>query len=92
MNKYIHKPTVIYALKIDDFSTDTQRALEKMGVKYITYDPFKNVSVYIVKTLEGDMIARTGDYIVRGTYDEIYPVKKEIFEDIYERIDNEKKT
>lgn len=92
MEKYIHKPTVIHALKIDDKSMKNKKELKKMGVKYINYDPVKRVSLYMIKTIEGNMFAHTGDYIVRGTYDEVYPVKKEIFEDIYERIDNATKT
>lgn len=92
MKKYKHKPTIIYALKIDDVSMQNKKALEDLGVKYITYDPIKKVSLYMVKTMEGNMFAHTGDYIVRGVCDEVYPVKKEIFENIYERIENEAKT
>lgn len=39
--------------------------------------------VLIVHTLEGDMKARPGDYIVKGVDGEFYPVKKEIFEKTY---------
>lgn len=39
--------------------------------------------VLIVHTLEGDMKARLGDYIVKGVDGEYYPVKKEIFEKTY---------
>ena len=92
MKQYIHKPTIIHALKLRNFSTFEKEELEKLGVKHITYDPIEMVSLYSVKTLEGTMFAHTGDYIVKGSYGEIYPVKKEIFENIYERIDNETKT
>ena len=30
--------------------------------------------VLIIKTLEGDMVASTGDYIIRGLRGEYYPV------------------
>ena len=40
-----------------------------------------------IKTLEGDMVARETDYIVKGTHGEYYPVKKEIIEYKYERMD-----
>ena len=36
-----------------------------------------------IKTLEGTMIARTGDYIIRGVKGEIYPCKADIFEATY---------
>jgi hypothetical protein len=92
MEKYIHKPTIVHALKIDDVSMKNKSELEKIGVKYVTYDPEKMTSLYKIKTLEGDMFAHTGDYIVRGTFGELYPVKKEIFEQIYERESYEEKT
>ncbi|MBR2619551.1 MAG: hypothetical protein IKC98_01785 [Firmicutes bacterium] len=38
----------------------------------------------IIHTLEGDMKAMPGDYIVTGVKGEQYPVKKEIFEKTYE--------
>lgn len=36
-----------------------------------------------IKTLEGTMIARGGDYIIKGIHGEIYPCKPEIFEKSY---------
>ena len=40
-----------------------------------------------IKTLKGTMIARTGDYIIRGVNGEIYPCKPDIFEKAYEAIE-----
>lgn len=40
--------------------------------------------VGIVKTLEGDMIARPGDWIITGVEGEKYPCKNEIFKKTYE--------
>jgi hypothetical protein len=37
-----------------------------------------------IRTLEGDMLAREGDYIIRGVAGELYPCKPEIFEATYE--------
>ena len=40
----------------------------------------------IIKTLEGDHKATFGkDYIVKGVRGELYPVKKDIFEETYEK-------
>ena len=36
-----------------------------------------------IKTLEGTMIANTGDYIIQGVHGEIYPCKADIFQKIY---------
>jgi hypothetical protein len=39
-----------------------------------------------IKTLEGTMTARPGDYIIRGVQGEFYPCKPDIFEQTYEGI------
>lgn len=41
----------------------------------------------IIETLEGDMTASLGDYIVKGVDGEFYPVKPDIFEKTYEVIE-----
>jgi hypothetical protein len=38
----------------------------------------------LIKTLEGDMIASPGDWIIRGVKGELYPIKNDIFEATYE--------
>ena len=40
--------------------------------------------VLIIKTLEGDMVASTGDYIIRGLRGEYYPCKPDVFRAKYE--------
>lgn len=39
-----------------------------------------------VRTLEGDMEAKIGDYIIKGVKGEIYPCRKDIFEETYEEV------
>lgn len=41
-----------------------------------------------IKTLEGIMHANPGDWIITGIKGESYPVKKEIFEETYEVVDD----
>lgn len=38
----------------------------------------------VIRTLEGDMLASLGDYVVRGVEGEFYPVKPSIFATTYE--------
>ena len=38
----------------------------------------------IIPTLEGDMIAKKGDYIIKGIKGEFYPCKPDIFNATYE--------
>lgn len=39
-----------------------------------------------IVTLEGEMLAQPGDWIIRGVAGEFYPCKPDIFEQTYERI------
>jgi len=43
-----------------------------------------NVNVMRILTLEGDMMADYGDYIIQGVKGEFYPCKPDIFELTYE--------
>jgi hypothetical protein len=45
-------------------------------------------SELVIATLEGDMIARVGDYIICGVQGEYYPCKPGIFAETYEEADN----
>lgn len=38
----------------------------------------------IIRTLEGDMIASAGDWIIKGVNGEVYPCKPDIFVKTYE--------
>jgi hypothetical protein len=40
-----------------------------------------------VKTLEGIMTAKHGDWIIKGIQGELYPCKPDVFENTYEKID-----
>lgn len=44
---------------------------------------FKTDTFY-VETLEGKMAAKAGDYIVKGNHNDVWVVKKTIFENTYE--------
>jgi hypothetical protein len=40
----------------------------------------------VIKTLEGEMLAEEGDYIIKGFKGEIYPCKADIFEASYQEV------
>jgi hypothetical protein len=40
----------------------------------------------VVSTLEGDMSASTGDYIIKGVKGEFYPCREDIFDLTYETV------
>lgn len=41
----------------------------------------------VIRTLEGNMEASLGDWIIRGTAGEFYPCKPQIFDAIYEEVE-----
>lgn len=43
----------------------------------------------VIHTLEGDMVAEVGDYIVTGVKGETYPVKPDIFHNTYEGVSDD---
>ena len=47
-----------------------------------------STDVLVVKTLEGNMIARKDDYVVKGVKGEIYPVNSVIFNETYETLEH----
>jgi len=42
----------------------------------------------IIKTLEGEMLAIEGDWIIKGIKGEFYPCKPDIFEATYEKVED----
>ncbi len=47
---------------------------------------FKPNGDLVIKTLEGDHLARIGDYIIKGVEGEFYPCKPEIFKKTYDEV------
>jgi hypothetical protein len=45
---------------------------------------------FSIRTLEGTMTAKEGDYVIRGIQGEVYPCKSDIFEASYNEIVNDK--
>lgn len=43
----------------------------------------------VIHTLEGDMVAMPGDWIIQGVKGELYPCKDEIFRQTYEQVEAE---
>lgn len=52
-------------------------------IAYVVYRNDYKYDLYI-STLEGDMKAEIGDYIIKGVNGEFYPCKSDIFEKTYE--------
>ncbi|WP_300919678.1 hypothetical protein [uncultured Dubosiella sp.] len=82
IKKYIKRPIAVEAVQWggSNYTKDQHNWIFDSGnVRFDEFEP----DVLIVYTLEGDMKAHLGDYIVKGIDGEFYPVKKEIFEKTY---------
>jgi len=68
--------------------TGNQRAMHDFmpGVQLglTEYDPGRRIPGLVIPTLEGEMTANAGDYIIKGVQGEFYPCKPDIFEATYE--------
>lgn len=81
IKKYITKPVVIEALQYNG-NLDIVHFLE--GNYFIDA---KSKQLYIT-TLEGNMKADIGDYIIKGLRGEFYPCKPDVFEKKYEEVES----
>ena len=84
MPKYRKKPVVIEAVQWTGNNIDEIEALG--GLRDYHYYPGGKL---IIHTLEGDMRAPIGDYIIKGVDGEFYPCKPDIFEKTYEIVEGE---
>ena len=87
LNKYRKKPVVIDAIQLTD-----ENLMDCLSFVYPEYaviahsilDAIRKQKYIHIETLEGDMKASFGDYIIKGVQGEFYPCKPDIFEATYE--------
>lgn len=80
MAKYRKRPVVIDAVLWDgNIST-----LEPLGSFSGTVSQELLSNTLQIQTLEGEMTAQVGDWIIKGVKQELYPCKPDIFEQTYE--------
>ncbi len=95
--KFRKKPVVIEAVQWDGSYASTKAALQFMD-QCVNDDPVtqKRFEEYVnccvdsgmyITTLEGQMCASVGDYIIKGINGEFYPCKPDIFAKTYEPVD-----
>ena len=80
VKKYIKRPIAIEALQ---WTGDNIEEIMAFANKDII--SFRGGSLY-VKTLEGDMLATIGSYVIKGVDGEFYPCREDIFEKTYEQV------
>lgn len=89
MKKYQTKPTVIEACQFTEENKDRifhELAEYNNGV-YPSVREGK--PVLMIPTLEGEMTASIGDYIIKGLIGELYPCKPEVFHKKYEPLEEQ---
>lgn len=79
--KFTKRPVTIEAFQLTDQEFATQPTPNAPASKDIVYDPLTKTAT--IFTLEGNMLARLGDWIIRGVNGEYYPCKPDIFEKTY---------
>ena len=82
IKRYRKNPVAIEAVQ---FTEDN--ALECVNFcNGIFFDRKPEPSFIMIATLEGDMKASLGDYIIKGVNNEFYPCKPDIFAVTYEEV------
>lgn len=79
LQKFRKKPVVIEAIQFD-------HNLDDISIAFPDWPLRLSDGNLIIPTMEGDMIASPGDWIIQGVKGEIYPCKPDVFEATYEAV------
>lgn len=63
------------------------KKIKKFRKKPVVVEAYQTDKKEVIHTLEGDMIASLGDWIITGINGEKYPCKPDIFEETYEKVE-----
>ena len=77
--KYRKKPVVIEAIQ---WASNNLSEIDN----FIGRTVDNKETTLVIHTLEGDMEASIGDYIIKGVNGEFYPCKPDIFDKTYEEV------
>jgi hypothetical protein len=85
--KYKKKPVVIEAIQWNGYNLEEIKKFtgNNADVKYDDHNG-EVIADLFIHTLEGDMHASKGDYIIKGVHGEFYPCKPIIFMATYEEV------
>jgi hypothetical protein len=83
--KYRKKPVVIDAYQLPPAGEDVPDSFETW-CEQVGFTEFTSGrdGTLVIPTMEGDMVASPGDWIIKGVAGEFYPCKPEIFAATYE--------
>lgn len=85
IKKYKTKPCEIEAIKWDG---DNFKEIAEFTNHKVTMQLMYSSRSYelVIATLEGDMMASVGDFIIKGLIGEFYPCKSDVFYKKYEEV------
>lgn len=86
MGRYRKKPVVIEAMQLPPSGEDASQELVDFLHHIDLWEQSDKHGSIIIHTLEGQMTADPGDWIIRGVNGEHYPCKPDIFEKTYEAV------
>lgn len=85
--QYRKKPVVIEAIQLGASPDELDAALMFCACAVeVVHDAETQSHAIAIDTLEGRMLARLGDWIIRGVKNELYPCKPDIFAATYEAV------
>ena len=80
--KYMKKLIIVDAVQWTGNNIEEIKSfLDENGGEYTITD-----NGFVINTLEGNMLASLGDYIIKGIHGEFYPCKPDIFKETYEEV------
>lgn len=89
MGRYVKKPIEIDAMQLPAEGEEADENLIDFlhSMDYIdrTWESDRDGGL-VIHTLEGDMLASPGDWIIKGVKGEFYPCKPDIFELTYDEV------
>lgn len=87
--KFRKKPVVVEAVQWKN-TTESFEEISKIATKERPIAMIKcaDCMQLEIQTLEGNMRANEGDWIIKGVANEFYPCKPDIFEKTYEKVED----
>ena len=81
--RFRKKPVVIDAMQFIDNGDEVVTWAKSLGADALCWSISATKTAIGIRTLEGEMQASSGDWIIRGVKGEFYPCKPDIFDATY---------
>jgi hypothetical protein len=82
--RFRKKPVIIEAIEFTGYNAKELQDWVGSDAVSLESDEKGFINVFVIHTLEGNMSANVGDWIIKGVKGEFYPCKPDIFAETYE--------